>query len=949
MYIYGTKLNHQVNPIIEDGDFNFSWKIGSQENASEDFEQTSYQISIRDENTLIWNSQPVKSYQTINNKFENIPVHPNKKYYWQVEIKNDQQQLLKSTPQSFFTAASWQDIGVISAGNKSSLPVFTRKFDLKQEPTDISSAIMYISGLGTYDVLINNQDILNNNDQTIEILNPGWTDYHTQINYQAYDVKDNLSSENVLKIPIGKGYFLGKIAQFSNYEDLFTDKIKKPLLIFKMIITYQDGTEQLVTTSDIEKWDYYDQNEHVDNDIYNGEVIDFSRSDSNLQPAFTPDIDQIAFRNKLSPSHGAKAYEFLDRKYEPVTASNYKPAEVIDSNSLPLGEVKLTDVTDKEWHADQKTRLLFDFGQNMAATLLVTFNSESTTPNKIKFRTGEILNDGLGNPEKNTGSDGPKNSLHHRNLISEIGGDAKSEEVFLTSDQKEHSYNAKWTFHGFRYVQVEADGPVNVHSIYQVPVSSMTKKTADLKTNNPDVNRLIKNIQFGEQSNYLSIPIDSPNRAERAGWTADAQVFARSGLLGFDSTSFLSNYLKVINNTADGSSYRGVMPKSFSPQLDGTLISGWSDIGITLPWQLYKFTGDTSYISDYYSQMDEYMHTIGDIDDVETNYDEHIFCDWLGFAPASTPFMNIIYRAYTTKLMEKMSQIIGNKQRTNEYHHLFVLIKNYIQEKYVSVENHQFKLLTKTADKVDKSIHGYNFVDNSETGLLWFLKLQLFSDEQQKKAAISALNKVIENRNQSVRPNMPEKSLSVGFLGINVLLPELSDSGLDNLAYDLLLSDQNPSWLLAVKNGATTLWERWDSYTKERGISPDSMNSFNHYSYVSIAEWLYSTMLGIKVDPTSDHGNIVIEPVIDRGNQYNNQARITKVNGSIESIYGKISINWESNGKVLTHLNVSVPINAKATLKLDTENAKILNLIDEKQIKNNIYEIHLNSGKHDFK
>ncbi|MQS76787.1 family 78 glycoside hydrolase catalytic domain [Companilactobacillus halodurans] len=948
MKIYDLKLNHEINPIVEDKNLTFNWKLRKDESQTFEIHQTSYQIVISDEKNVIWSSPDIKSSQTINNQFEDVLLNSERIYFWQVKIRDNRGNLIVSKQQKFFTKACFDEIRFLSSDNESSLPIFTRDFKLNQRIENIDSAVLYISGLGSYDVLINQKDIQHDQDNLVEILNPGWTDYHTQINYQAYDVKSYLESDNDLKIPIGKGYFLGKIAQFSNYEDLFEDNIKRPLLIVKLIISYANGQKQVITTNDIKDWKFYDQYSHVDNDIYNGEIIDFSLKNSKLKSVIEPKVNQKKLQQNLTPSHGAKAYEFLNQKNAPISVNSYQADEVISNVQLELGEVKLNEVQAYQLIAKDNTRLLFDFGQNMAATLLITFKSNTSKPTKVKFKTGEILNDGRGNVEEKTGSDGPKNSLHHRNLISEIGGDAKSEEVFLTTDNQEHTYNAKWTFHGFRYVEVESDNPVTVKSIYQVPVSSLTTKTADLKTNNSQINRLVKNIQFGEQSNYLSIPIDSPNRAERGGWTADAQVFAASGLIGFDSVSFLKNYLRVINQTESGFAYKAIMPMSFFPKLANAQASGWSDIGVILPWKLYKFTGDKRFITMYYDQMDNYMHLIGDLDSEKTNYDDHIFGDWLGYAPASTPFMNLIYRAYTAKLMVMMSQVIGNIENTKAYKNLFSTIKSFIQDKYVLEKDDKFTLLTKTADDVDKSFQGYEFVDNSETGLLWFLKLKLYANEKQKNSAIQVLQQVIENKGQQFRKNMPKKSLSVGFLGINVLLPVLSEVGLDNLAYDLLLSDDNPSWLLAVKNGATTLWERWDSYTKEKGISAEAMNSFNHYSYGSIAQWLYKNLLGIKVDPSKATENIIIAPEIDRSKQYNDQTRITSVDGSFDSVYGLIKVSWFSDGSKLTDLKVTIPVNQSATLRLKKIDAVNLNLISECS-NFDYYQIKLTPGSHSFK
>lgn len=950
MKIDTLQLNHAVTPIVvATAGMTFSWKLHRESTDPATVTQTAFQLVIADATREIWRSPEVQSAQTINNYFEALPLAPEKHYTWQVSVQDNHANVVTSAPVGFFTTTDWAGIPFISAQPATALPVFTRQFTLHQTPSAVASAILYVSGLGAYAVQMNHHNLQAIGDERLEILNPGWTDYHTRINYQAYDVQADLKRDNHVNIPVGKGYFLGRIAQFSNYESLFTDGIKRPLLIFKLVITYTDGQQQTVTSAETDKWAYYDDYRVVDNDIYDGETIDFRLAPGELQPVVTPPIDQAAVRQTLAPSHEAKVYELLDQQNSPVASANYRIDRIGSKATLPLGAVQLVDVHHEDWRADRQQRLLFDFGQNMAATLAVTFHANTLALTKIEVRTGEILNDGQGDVVQQTGSDGPKNTLHHRNLVSEIGGDARSAEVFYTQDEKVHTVNARWTFHGYRYVEVVTDGPVTIQAIQQIPVSSLTHQTAWLQTNNAAVNRLIKNIQFSEQSNYLSIPIDSPNRAERAGWTADAQIFAQSGLMGFDSVAFLGHYLKVINQTEVGSAYQTIMPQSFLPKLAQARAAGWSDIGIVLPWRLYQFTGDKTFVTQYYPQMTAYMRQIGPLTTTATTYDEHLFGDWLGFAPAATPFMNLIYRAYTAQLMTKMARVVADDLGQQQYAHLFKLVRAKIQEKYVADdETEEFHLLTRTADQVDRSFQGYSFVDDAETGLLWFLKLQLFTDETQKQRAIATLKRVVDNHDQTSRPTMPAKSLAVGFLGINVLLPELSAAGLNDQAYDLLLSDQNPSWLLAVKNGATTLWERWDSYTQERGISPDAMNSYNHYAYGSIAQWLYATMLGINVTPSRGEDAIVIAPKIDRGQVYNDESRITTVTGEMDSVYGPIKVAWQSDGAALTSLKVTIPVNTQATLKLPLADARRLNLASHEASAPDSYELTLAAGTTSF-
>lgn len=280
----------------------------------------------------------------------------------------------------------------------------------------------------------------------------------------------------------------------------------------------------------------------------------------------------------------------------------------------------------------------------------------------------------------------------------------------------------------------------------------------------------------------------------------------------------------------------------------------------------------------------------------------------ISFAPASTPFINLVYRAYCAQIMEKVSTIMKDAEMKEKYRKLYEIIKDTIQRNYVEENNDEFVLLTKTTDGVDKSFHDYEFVDNAQTGLLWFLKLKLYNNNDQKQKAVNVLIESIKNENRSIREHLPENSHAVGFLGINILLPVLSEIGEESVAYDLLLSEEIPSWLYSVNNGATTIWERWNSYSLEDSFGDASMNSFNHYSYGAVFEWVYNQVAGVKINPTSKDP-IVISPKIDKGTKYNNQERINEVLYEYDSILGKIKVHWKSEEEKLKTLKVTIPAN----------------------------------------
>ena len=246
-------------------------------------------------------------------------------------------------------------------------------------------------------------------------------------------------------------------------------------------------------------------------------------------------------------------------------------------------------------------------------------------------------------------------------------------------------------------------------------------------------------------------------------------------------------------------------------------------------------------------------------------------------------------------------------------------MRDTLAEKYVDEEAN---LLSVTADNVTGGgFMGTGIIqDNSQTSILWALKMGLYNSEEEKKTFIENLLANIDNVGGSVRNGQGEKTLSTGFLGVNVLLPVLTENSLTNTAYDLLLQDEQPSWLYEVGQGATTTWERWNAYSHVNSFESNGMNSFNHYAYGAVAEWMFEYMVGIQKDEDNPgFKNVILQPTIDTGSQYNDQERITEVNGEYESYYGKIISNWSSNEGKLEMYETVIPANTTATLFLPVD------------------------------
>ncbi|WP_200868442.1 family 78 glycoside hydrolase catalytic domain [Gracilibacillus boraciitolerans] len=518
------------------------------------------------------------------------------------------------------------------------------------------------------------------------------------------------------------------------------------------------------------------------------------------------------------------------------------------------------------------------------------------------------------------------------------------------------TYKPTFTFHGFRYIEVTVVSPnttIHVKSLIGKVIMSALQQTGNITTSHPSVNQLFSNILWGHRGNYLWVPTDCPQRDERVGWSGDTQLFANTALYNMDAAIFLENWIDMLKDSqniyGNGTFHSASPGGRFSDFFGVVGNSGWADAGIIVPWTVWQMTGDTTIIEENYDAMAKFIDWIykqtGD-----TYRGPGSIGDWLNFQGTATQLMSDAYYAYDAKLMMQMALAIGRQTEAQRYKNLFESIKQEFIKNYIKV-NESGKLTLKSSNGSAFDLTNfYNSApveDNSQCALLWSLKLGLYKNEDQKQQMINLLVENIKNDKKyktshpdSNRVNYAENTLSVGFLGVNVIAPILSEVGHSEVAYSLLLQDQMPSWLYSVKNGATTVWERWNSYSLEDGFGDVGMNSFNHYAYGAIAEWMYKYMAGISPDverPGFKH--IHLQPNIDP------EKRLTSVSGEYKSVYGIIKSEWNIKGNTL-HYHVSIPANTTATVWLPTSDVNKIKINGEPiEDYSKINDIDFKNGK----
>ncbi len=515
---------------------------------------------------------------------------------------------------------------------------------------------------------------------------------------------------------------------------------------------------------------------------------------------------------------------------------------------------------------DKNGAYIVDMGQNMVGVAEVKLKGKEGQ--KVVFRFGEMLN-----------LDG---TLYTTNLRTALQTDT----YIMKGDKNGETFCPHFTFHGFRYIEITGlDYIPELSDITGRVMYSACERTGYIETSNAMVNQLFSNALWGQKGNFVGVPTDCPQRDERLGWTGDAQVFCRTACYNMDCYGFYDKYGEdVIESQKPNGAITDITPQvrwnnGIGGDLVGNANAAWGDVMFVMPYTVYTMYGDINILYKYYDSMEKYFKCLLGTTKglLRPNFG---YGDWLSIDD-DTPkdVLSTAYFAYDAYIMFKVSEILGKDYERIYYARMFEKISAAWREAYMDEEG---------------MIKG-----DTQCCYLLALKMKLIPDDMRKRAA-KHLVRTIERKNYH---------LSTGFVGVSYLLPILCDCGYSDIAYRLLLNDTYPSWGYSIKNGATTIWERWNSYTKENGFGDAGMNSFNHYSLGSVSEWMYSYMGGIK-PAKPGFKEFFVKPCFTD--------RLDFVNVKYESICGTICSEWKktSFGYELT---VTVPVNTTAYIALDPE------------------------------
>lgn len=509
-----------------------------------------------------------------------------------------------------------------------------------------------------------------------------------------------------------------------------------------------------------------------------------------------------------------------------------------------------------------KHEQVIDFGQNLAGW--VKLKVRGKPGDTIRISHAEVL-DSAGN-------------FYTANLRQ-----AKATDVYILKGDKEEIFEPHFTYHGFRYIKVEGC-KANKEDFTAIALYSNMSRTGSFSCSDTLLNRLQKNIEWSLQSNFIDIPTDCPQRSERLGWTGDAQIFFRTASFNRDVKAFFSKWL---TDLAADQGTDGAVPVII-PDLYGHAntnpkksAAGWGDAATIIPWQLFQVYNDTATLKRQYSSMKAWVDYISSVSD---NYlwQGKGFGDWLSpGAETPVPFIDQCYWAYSTQLLINAATVLGNKQDAKTYGSLLEKIKEAFVRTYMKIDG--------------------TTIANTQTSYVLALRFYLLPASLHKKAVEQLVNVIRENNYH----------LTTGFLGTPYLLPVLSDNGYTDVAFRLLQQQTYPSWLYAVKAGATTMWERWDAIKPDGSVQP---TTYNHYAYGAVGDWLYRVLAGIDAAEPG-YKKIVINPHFGGG--------LSWVKAAYTSASGKIISEWtlkENN----VEMHVVIPGGTSAIVCVPGQEAKVV-------------------------
>ncbi len=867
-----------------------SWVVEADERG---WKQSAYRIRVASTSERLasseadlWDSGRVASDQTVHVRYEGNALRSRQRCFWQVEVwdAGGNSSVVSDVARwsmGLLEPSDWQakyisyrdETPVFNDRDQLFLPAAHQYRKTFRAPAKIRRATWYATALGIYELSINGQRVGD------AYFAPGWTDYRQRAYYNTYDVTSLLTEgENALGAYVADGWYSGYLG-FGLLTGIGTEQIgrytygKTPSWMGQLEIEYEDGSRAVVVTDS--SWKVSGDGPIQEADFLMGEFYDARREQPGWdQPGFADDDWPTAILATDNGHPEADFYEFRNAepggqpeiKSKNVDLGFRRPPRLESFPGVPVRAIE--EIRPVAMTSPADGVYIFNLGQNFAGVVRLRVRGQAGTT--IRLRYGEMLH--------------PDGRLMTENLRK-----ARAHDVYiLKGDPEGETFTPRFTFHGFQYVEVSGfPGVPTPEAITGIVLHSDTPRTSDFRCSDPMVNRLFQNVVWTQRANFIDLPTDCPQRDERFGWTGDAQAYVRTATYNADVAAFYTKWLReLMESQRPSGTFPGYAPYPFQHGWDfGT---AWCDAGVICPWTIYHVYGDRQVIEQCWEPMTRFMqwrrNTSQDSLGVVHGND---WGDWLA-VNERTPldYIDTIFFAYSSRLMAEMAEATDRQEEAEEYRQLYRQIATAFAKKYVHRDG--------------------TLAIDTQTAYALALFADLIPPELRQAAGDHLAQKIRDNENR----------MATGFLGTRPLLPVLSAVGHHDLAVRLLQSREFPSWGYEIEQGATTIWERWDSYTKEDGFGRHnaSMNSFSHYAFGAVCEWMFSTLAGI--EPQSPgFQQIRIHPRPPAPDSNPQHPAIHWVQAHYDSIHGRVGVAWaQDNGRF--RLDVEIPANTSARVIL---------------------------------
>jgi alpha-L-rhamnosidase len=877
-----------------------SWKTDSAQRGAR---QTAYRILVTEsadtleaasagqaENGLLWDTGKVTSDTSVHVPYAGPVLQPRQRCYWRVRVWDE------NDAASDWSETAYWEMGLLDSGDWQAdwiTPDWDKDVSWPQPAPLLRRDFDAGSDLVAARICITSLGLyeLRLNGQRVgdTVLTPGWTSYDHRIQYQTYDVTALVrEGNNALGAMLGDGWYRGYLG-LHGQRNLYGDRLA---LLFQLHLTYADGRVEIIGSD--AQWRAARGPIQM-SDIYMGETYDARQE--------KPGWDQAGYDD--SDWHGVRP---LDHAKDIVVAQVGPPVRRHE-------EIRPVCIL----HSP-KGETILDFGQNMVGWVQVRARGpEGTT---ITLRHAEVLDQ-----EGNLYTENLRLAKQTTRYV--LKGIADADEVF----------EPHFTFQGFRYVAVEGfPGEPTLDDFIAIVLHSDMPSTGTFECSNPLINQLQHNIVWGQKGNFVSVPTDCPQRDERLGWTGDAQVFTRTACFNLNVAAFFTKWLRDLSaDQLPNGSVPFVVPDLMAKTESGGLnifhgsgAAAWSDAAVICPWTIYLCYGDTRLLEEQYESMVGWVEYVrGRVDEDYVWRRDFQFGDWLDYrgidARMPAPVTNdelvaTAFFAHSADLLTNAARVLGKTNDAEMYADLAHKVKAAFTDEFVTA-----------AGRVGP---------NTQTAYVLALQFDLLPEEVRPLAA----DRLAEEVRQAYY------HLSTGFVGTPYLCHVLSRYGHTDVAYELLNQESYPSWLYPVNKGATTIWERWDGIKPDGSFQDADMNSFNHYAYGAIGDWLYRVVAGIGIDPTEPgYKHVLFQPQPGGG--------LTHARATLDTPYGLVASAWELT-EAGFHLSVTAPANVHATVRLPaqsldavTEGGQPLvtgNGILSARVADDVALIEVGSGKYEF-